>query len=166
MAQPFIVRLCVFPILILGVPANPLRAQAMIGYGAVSGQSAVASGPAATGKAAAGILGKLNQMLAEAAKPGDAAKPAPPAPSVTTAAKPPAASTEPSPAADFSALAIGMDRADLLKNVGKPSMTISSVESSVLVENCSYRKGAGMVAVTLRDGKVTAITGAGELSAK
>ena len=159
-------------ILILSAQANLLRAQAMVGYGAATGQSATAaSGAAATGKTAPGVFGKLNQALAGAAKPADAAKTAP-APAVTTAAKAPAPATEPAPSAapaaepaaptDFSALAIGMNRADLLKKVGKPSMTISSVESSVLVENCSYRKGSGTVSVTLRDGKVTAIAGAEE----
>ena len=165
-------RRYLFAILILSSQANPLRAQAMIGYGAVSGQSAVASGAAATGKAAAGVLGKLNQTLAGAAKSGDTAKPAPAASSVTAAVSAPAVSSgpspsaEPLPAADFSALAIGMNREDLLKKVGKPSMTISSVESSVLVENYSYRKGPGTVGVTLRDGKVAAITGTEELPAK
>ena len=162
---------CLFPILILSAQASLLRAQAVIGYGAVSGQSAAAAGAAATGKAAAGVLGKLNQTLAGAVKGGDASKPAPaPAISVAAAASKPAASfavpPDPLPPADFSALAIGMERADLLKKVGKPSMTISSVESSVLVENCSYRKGADTVAVTLRDGKVTAFTGTGELPVK
>jgi hypothetical protein len=145
----------------------------MIGYGAVSGQSAAAaSGAAATSKAAAGVFGKLNQTLAGAAKSGDAAKPAPAASLVTPAVGTPAASSGPAPSAellppaDFSALAIGMNREDLLKKVGKPAMSISSVESSVLVENCSYRKGAGTVGVTLRAGKVASITGTEELPAK
>ena len=166
------------PILMLGAQAHPLRAQTMVEYGTVGGGVAAAAGAAATGKAVTGVFGKLNQTLAGAAKSGDASKPAPAPPAATAAVKSSAASAEPPkskqpeppsepvPPPDFSALAIGMDRADLLKKIGKPSMTISSMESSVLVENCSYRKGSGTVAVTLRDGKVTAITGAEELVAK
>ncbi len=153
----------------LGVETHLARAQAQVEYGAAAGGASAAAGAAAVGKSVTGALGKLNQTLAGAAKTGDAAKPAPAKPVVTAAAPgvaKPAAAAEPAPPADFSALAIGMDRADMLKKVGKPYMTISSMESSALVENCTYRKGSDTVAVTLRGGKVTAITGADELVAK
>ena len=62
--------------------------------------------------------------------------------------------------ADFAALVIGMDRTDLLKKVGKPSMSMSSVESSQAVETCWYKSGADSVTVILRDGKVAELVAA------
>src|SRR5579872_6167344 len=111
-------RHCVILIVMLGAQTHLLRAQVMVEHGAVSG-AAAAAGAAAAGKSVTGVLGKLNQTLAGAAKPVEAAKPAPlpvttaPLPA-TAAVKPPAATTEPAVPADFSALAIGMDRADML----------------------------------------------------
>ncbi len=54
----------------------------------------------------------------------------------------------------------------MLKKVGKPSMSISSVESSTQVETCWYRSAAESVTVTLRDGKVATISVAESLPAK
>ena len=67
---------------------------------------------------------------------------------------------------DLSALAIGMERADMVKKVGKPWMSISSVEDSVLVETCTYRSGSDTVTVTLREGKVATSAGLENLAAK
>jgi hypothetical protein len=72
----------------------------------------------------------------------------------------------PAPPADFSALVTGMDRADLLKKVGKPSMSMSNMESSKVVETCWYRSGADSITVILRDGKVTEISGLDKVAAK
>ena len=44
----------------------------------------------------------------------------------------------------------------MLKKVGKPSMSMSSMDSAALVETCWYKNGEGSVTVTLRDGKVAA----------
>ena len=95
----------------------------------------------------------------------DAAVKPKPLPAATTA---PATAAKPEPVLppNLSALAIGMDRADMVKKVGKPWMSISSVEDSILVETCTYRSGSDTVTVTVRDGKVAAIAGTENLAAK
>jgi len=147
----------IVPLLIL-TAAGLLRAQGITEYGTNAASSSKAS-PAATGKSVNNVFGKVGQTLAGAAKVGDNAKPSPPQPSKTTAAA--AVASAPKPAApiappDLTALANGMDRADMLKKVGKPSMSMSSMESSSLVETCWYKNGDDSVTVTLRDGKVAA----------
>jgi uncharacterized protein YodC (DUF2158 family) len=106
------------------------------------------------------VFGKLGQTLGAAAKTGEAPPPKPV--SAVTSTATPAANPQPTPAprapADLSALAIGMDRADLLRKAGKPAMTISSVEDSTMVETCWYRSGPDNVTVVLRDGKVASIS--------
>ena len=132
----------------------------------VSILSAGASGGANVGKSIVDVFGKVNQSLSGAAKVEAAAKPRPlPAATtapVVTAAMSPKAAPEPVTPPDLSALVIGMDRADMLKKVGKPSMTINGGD----VETCWYRSGSDGVTVTLRDGKVATISGAESLSAK
>ena len=59
-----------------------------------------------------------------------------------------------------------MERAELIRKAGKPSMALSSTESSVLVETCWYRAGADNITVILRNGKVASIAGVDALSAK
>ena len=59
-----------------------------------------------------------------------------------------------------------MDKAELVKKVGKPSMSLTSTESSTLVETYWYRSGEDKVTVVLRNGKVATISGAEKLSAK
>ena len=59
-----------------------------------------------------------------------------------------------------------MERADLLKKLGKPSMSLTSMESSALVETCWYRRGEDRVTVILRDGKVSSVSGVDNLTAK
>jgi len=61
--------------------------------------------------------------------------------------------------ADFSEVIAGMDRADLIRKAGKPSMSVTSVESSTLIETCWYRAGDDRVTVVLRNGKVATISG-------
>src|SRR5262249_9494981 len=156
------------PVWILTAGATLLHGQAMIEYGASAGRSGAAAGAAGVGRSATKIFDKLNTSLAGAAKSGDDVKigqssPAAPATVVAAATAPPAPAALP---ADFAALAIGMDRADLLKKVGKPSMSMSSVESSKAVETCWYKNGAESVTVILRDGKVAEISGADKLAAK
>jgi len=150
-----------FPILMLSAGATLLQAQAMVELGTLTGRAGAASGGATAGKSVADIFGKVNQTLSGAAKVGDGAKPrtVPAAPVVTAKAQPIPAPSAPLAPADLSALAIGMDRADLLKKVGKPAMSISSVEDSTMVETCWFRSGADQVTVILRDGKVATISG-------
>jgi hypothetical protein len=159
------------PILILSAGATLLHAQAMIEYGVATGRGGAAAGAAAAGKSAIDVFGKVNKALVTASKSDDTTKLTPgPAPSagatavtaVATKPQPP----EPVAPPDLTALVAGMDRADMLKKVGKPSMSLSGVEDSKLVETCWYRSGADNVTVTLRDGKVATISGADKLTAK
>jgi hypothetical protein len=157
------------PVLILTAGATLLRAQGIIEYGASAARSGVGAGAAGAAKSTTKIFDKLSTSLAGAAKSGDDVKNIPS--SSSAPANVIAATTAPPPAppalpADFMALVIGMDRADLLKKVGKPSMSMSSVESSKAVETCWYKNGAESVTVVLRDGKVAEISGAGKLPAK
>jgi len=135
-----------------------LEAQAIVELGSLTGRTGATAGGAAAGKSVVDIFGKVNQTLSGAAKVGDGAKPraVPAAAAVTPRAQP---IPVPAPPADFSALVTGMDRADLLKKVGKPAMSISSVEDSTMVETCWFRNGGEQVTVILRDGKVANISG-------
>ncbi len=157
--------------LILSAGATLLDAQAIVEYGATTGQTAAATGAAGAGKSAGTIFDKLNKSLGGAAHADTSPKTGPAAP--TAAAPAISASVAPAPAPlerslppDFSALVTGMDRTDLLKKVGKPSMSMTSMESSKLTETCWYRSGADSVTVILRDGKVAEITGAENVAAK
>jgi hypothetical protein len=107
----------------------------------------------------------VNQSVTGAGVVDAAVKPKP-LPAATTAPATAAAKPEPVLPPNLSALAIGMDRADMVKKVGKPWMSITSVEDSILVETSSYRSGSDTVNVTLRDRKVAAIAGAENLAAK
>lgn len=177
-------------VLILGAGAGLLSAQTMIEYGASAGRAGASASAAGAGKGAAAAFGRVTQALSGAAKASDEAKPsAPSAPSaavpsyapVASAAAPAAASSSPvitvssAPAAqkeeplkpaDLTALKTGMDRDEMLEKVGKPSMSLSSLESSTMVETCWYKNGSDSVTVTLRDGKVASISGAPEAEAK
>jgi hypothetical protein len=156
------------PVWILTAGATLLHSQAMIEYGASAGRAGAATGAAGAGRSATKIFDKLNTSLAGAAKSGDEVKNGPPSTAgpatvAATSVPPPAAPALP---ADFAALVIGMDRADLLKKVGKPSMSMSSVESAKAIETCWYKNGAESVTVILRDGKVAEISGADKVAAK
>jgi hypothetical protein len=148
---------------ILSAGATLLHAQAMVEFGTLSGRAAGASGGANVGKSIVDVFGKVNQQLSGAATVDAAAKPKPltAVPAVATA-KPP----EPAIPPDLSGLLIGMDRADMLKKVGKPSMSITSVEDATQIETCWYRSGSTSVTVTLREEKVATISAAENLPAK
>ena len=154
------------PILILGAGATVLHGQAIVEYGVGAGRSGAAG--AAAGKSVVKVLGNLDKTLAGAAKADEA----PPPTQTLAIAAPASAPTAVAPAVattakfDLTGIAVGMDRADLLKKAGKSSMTISSMESSTLVETCWYRAGEDNVKVILRNGKVASISGAGKLAAK
>ena len=156
----------ILPVWILIAGATLLHGQAMIEYGIGAGRSGAAG--AAAGKSVVHILGQVSTTLAGAARTGDNIRPAE-SRVVTVAA--PAAAVAPQPAApaapiDFSEIAAGMDKAELMAKAGKPSMSVTSTESSTLVETCWYRAGANSVTVILRNGKVASITGAEKLAAK
>jgi hypothetical protein len=156
----------VLSILVLAVGATLAHAQGMIEYGVSAGRSGAAAGAAGAGRSATTIFNKVNSALAGSGKTGEEIKgpsPATPAPAVITAKAAPAATpapaSTPQPPADFTALALGMDRADLFKKVGKPWMTMSGMESSKAIETCWYKNGPDTVTVIVSDGKVSSISG-------
>jgi len=155
----------IFRMLILTAGARLLHAQAIVEFGTLSGRAGAAAGGANVGKSIVDVFGKVNKSVTGAGTV-DAAVKSKPLPAATVSPATAAAKPEPAAPPDLSALAIGMDRADMLKKVGKPWMSISSVEDSILVETCSYRIGSDTVTVILRDGKVAAISGAENLPAK
>src|SRR5262249_33811795 len=153
---------------LLMLSAAGLYGQALIEYGASAGRAGAAAGAAPVSRSVAGAFDKVSKALAGATSTGESAKvsstasvaptsAATPATAAPAAAVTPSPVEAPAPPPDFSALAAGMDRADLLKKVGKPSMSMSIPESSSLVETCWYRSGNDSIKVTLRDGKVTEI---------
>jgi len=151
-----------FPVLTLTASAAALYGQAMVEYGINAGRAGAAAGAAGAGRSSAKIFDKIGQSLAGAARADEKGKPGPAAPASAAPVAPAAAAPAPAELAtppDLSALAVGMERVDLLKKVGKPSMSMSGMESSRLVETCWYRNGADSVTVILRDGKVAEITG-------
>jgi hypothetical protein len=158
------------PILLLSAPAMLLHGQAIIEYGASAGRAGPAA--AAIGKSVTKTIGSLNNTLATAAG-GDARPVTSQAPAVQTPASAIPAATPPEsapivPAApiDFAEIVTGMEKAELLKKAGKPAMSLTSTESSTLVETYWYRSGEDRVTVVLRNGKVATISGAEKLAAK
>jgi hypothetical protein len=155
----------IVPMIILSAGATLLHAQAMVEFGTLSGRAAAAGAGAPVGKSIVNVFGKVNQSLnaAGTASADTVAKPNPlaAAPAVATA-KP----AEPAIPPDLSGLVIGMDRADMLKKVGKPSMSITSVEDATQVETCWYRTDSTSVTVTLREEKVATISAVENLPAK
>jgi len=141
-----------------------LHGQAIIEYGASAGRAGPAA--AAIGKSVTKTIGQLDRTLAVAA--GADAKPLPTQPSTVVI---PAVASAPEPIApaipiDFAEIVTGMDKSDLLKKAGKPAMSLTSTESSTLVETLWYRSGEDRVTIILRNGKVARISGAEKLSAK
>ena len=152
--------------LILSAGATLLHAQSIVEFGTLSGRSTgAASGAGNVGKSISDVFGKVNQSVTAAGTVDAAVKPKP-VPAATTAPATAAAKPAPATPPELSALVVGMDRADMVKKVGKPWMSISSVEDSILVETCSYRSGSDTVTVALRDGKVATISGLENLAAK
>jgi hypothetical protein len=151
--------------IVLSAGTTLLHAQTMVEFGTLSGRAAGASGGANVGKSIVDVFGKVNQSLTAAgtASADAVAKPKPltAVPAVATA-KP----AEPAIPPDLSGLVIGMDRADMLKKVGKPAMSITGVEDSTQIETCWYRSGSTSVTVTLREEKVATISAVENLPAK
>ena len=157
-----------FLLSILSAGASLLHAQTMVEYGAATGRAGAASGGANVTKSITDVFGKVNQALTGAAKVDEAVKlrPLPAATAASIPAVTPKAAPEPVLPPDLKELVVGLERGDMLKKVGKPSMSFSGVESGVLVETCSYRSGDDRVTVILHDGKVATISGLENLTAK
>lgn len=168
-------------IMLLLTVAGIASAQALGEYGTMTARSAnTAAAAGAAGKSAGKLLGNLGKTLDQAAGQAapSSAVPAMPAakstaaavvtPNMVAAAAPavapvpavaatPAVKEPPAPPADLSLIIAGMERRELIEKVGKPSMSMSGMESSVIVETCWYKSGGETVVVTLRDNKVASI---------
>jgi hypothetical protein len=158
-----------FLVSMLSAGTSLLHAQTMVEYGAAAGRAGAAGGAANFGKSITDAFGKVQQSLTGAAKVDEVVKPRP-LPPVTTgsipAVTPKAAPPEPVLPPDLKELVLGLERADMLKKVGKPAMSFSLVESGVLVETCSYKSGSDSITVILHDGKVSSISGLESLTAQ
>src|SRR5262249_40982957 len=122
-----------FPVLMLTASATALYGQAMVEYGINAGRSGAAAGAAGAGRAPEKRFDKVGRARAGAARADEKGKPGPAAPASATPGAPAAAAPAPAERVippDFSALAVGMERVDLLNKVGKPSMSMSGTESS------------------------------------
>ena len=159
-------------ILTLGAGVALAPCQTTLEHGSIDGRSAAAA--AGAGKAVVTIFGKTNKTLGGSVQAQETPRPASPAPSAAEPEPPrrnPAAVDIPAPPppaakADFSTVAVGMDRAELIRLAGKPSMSVSGVESSVLVETFWYRVGPDTVTIILRGGKISSIAGAEKVTAQ
>jgi hypothetical protein len=150
------------PILVLTL--GTLHGQAIIEYGAGAGRGGAAG--VAVGKSVVKTIGQLDKTMAVSAGSEEKPKPAQASAVVIPAVAAAPAPTAPTTPLDFSEIVTGMDKADLLKKAGKPGMSVTSMEKSMLVETYWYRSGEDKVTVVLRNGKVATISGAEKLSAK
>lgn len=163
-----------------------LHAQAMTEYGLSVGRSTLGGASAAKkmGDATGAVLSKTGQAVESAgtkARPqaSSAQTSAQSQPTVMrvqtaqsagqtgavsgAAASPALGASTATPAAppkpvDLAAITPGLDRQDLLAKAGKPSMKITSTEGGDEVEKYWYRTAGGNAVVTLRNGKVAAVS--------
>lgn len=144
--------------------ATAAWSQAAVEHAAMTAASS--TGTAATvgpGKSIGNVFDGLNKKL-ESAKIANSSAPRAKAPAQTSTTvtlrvrenAPPR--LEPKPV-DPSRVTIGLEREELLKRCGEPSMSSSQTRNSQLVETYWYNTTANEVlTVTLRDGKVASIT--------
>ena len=135
-------------------------AQAMVEYGAAVAHGGV-SGAAAgrnVGKSTGNVLNKADQTMKSATQSaGGNSKSSPSGPKL--AARPAATALPPevanNPAMDPAEVKEGLERQELLEKFGKPSMKITLLDGSDVVERWTYRAtGRDTVLIILRNGKV------------
>jgi len=141
----------------------PLAAfpQAIIEYGAGVGRAAVSgAGIGSVGKSTGGLLDKsAKRMEPVQTQKGKVAtrtaKGSEPVQAVAVKVQPPSSHI---PAIDPAAIPVGLEREELFRQFGKPSMRITQQQGGEVVERCWY-KAAGFdpVVVTLRNGKVASV---------
>ena len=144
--------------------------QAITEYAAGVARAGVAgaAGGKSTGKAAGNVLagsasaldragkGAGARTVASASKARPAGKAISQASAVRSPAAPPASPTTP---IDPAQLAPGLERQELIEKHGKPSMKTTALDSGQVVEKFWYMAaGRDTVVVTIRDGKVTAVS--------
>lgn len=155
-----------FPILLLAAGSTLLQGQSMVEYGVGMGRAGAAG--AGVGKSVVKTIGRLDKTLAGAATANSDPLPSTPGKTTAPAVAPAAAAPviAPASAAQFAEIIAGMDKAEMVKKVGKPSMTMTGFEKSALVETCWYRSGDDNIKIILRNGKVATINGLENLPAQ
>ena len=123
---------------------------------AVAG-SATAAGTKGVSKSIGDVFGKLSKTLgkvdrSEPAKPKSTQTRVAPRSSSATTARP---STKP---VQSGMIEIGMERSALVSKFGKPFIKTSRLDGPQFVETYYYTGSDDMVVVTLRDGRVTAVS--------
>ena len=153
------------PILILCAGTPLLHGQAIVERGVIDGKTAAAA--AGAGKSLLGVLGQIGNVSEAAARVGNA--PAPPRSVAPDDFEAPRPSAPPTPAAarpSFSVVTAGMDRTELVRLFGKPSISVSGMEAHAFTETFWYQTPTESVTVVLRDGKVFSITRVEKSAAK
>jgi hypothetical protein len=153
-------RLALSGTLLLLLPALA-GAQAMVEYGAGVARGGVTGAAAGSGvgKSTGTVFDKAGQTLKYAAKPSNAKYP------IITASDPklvapPAARVPPpevanNPVLDPAEVKEGLERQELIDKFGKPSMKITMMDGSDVVERLLYRAPSrDTVLVIVRNGKV------------
>lgn len=132
--------------------------QAIVEHSAATaaGSAAAAGGSKGVSKSVGGVFGSLSKTLEKTGEPASANAEGKPArvdgsPSAAGAAYKPK-TIEPGE------IAVGTARSDLLNKFGEPFMRTSRVEGLQFVESFYYKGTQDIVVVTLREGKVTAVS--------
>ena len=112
------------------------------------------------GKSMGGVFDTLGKTLEKAGTSGAETATSRSKPVTTASAAVPA--TKPKPAREFpdpKGITVGLEREELIRKFGEPSMKTTDTQEAQLVETCWYTAAkSGAVVVTLRDGKVTEVT--------
>ena len=143
-----------FVLLAVALPAAVLG-QALVEYTLGVGRAAAAA-PAAkrAGDATAATLEKLGKTMGQAGQV--AAKTTGRAPALGDAQKPRGPL---GPFADPAQITVGLERGEVLRRFGEPSMKTTDTQGKELVETFWYSlRERDPVVVTLRDGKVAAVS--------
>ena len=124
-----------------------------------AGTAGAAAGKGA-GKSIGGVFDKLGKTLEQAGKPGAQTAASSPKPGATVIDAVPV--VKPKPAGEFpdpKGITMGLAREELLRKFGEPSIKTIHTQGPQVVETYWYAPAkSDAVVVTLRDGKVTAVT--------
>jgi hypothetical protein len=143
--------------------ALALPAQTLVEYSlGTAGAAGSAAGMQGIGKATAALLDKAAKTLGTASKSAGTVivlpKSGAPAAVVRLSPPPDPVAVKLSPAPDPAAVKIGMDAQEVIARFGKPAMKVSSSDGSQLLETWSYGSPPDEVILTLRGGKVSAVS--------
>jgi hypothetical protein len=145
--------------------ALALPAQTLVEYSLGTARAAgSAAGMKGIGKTTAALFDKAAKALETAPKSAGTVivlpKSGAPAAAAKLPPRPDPAALKLSPPPDPAAVKIGMDAQDVIARFGKPGMKVSSSDGSQLLETWSYGSPPDEVILTLRDGKVSAVSAA------